>query len=260
MIWFASASAGTEVAPSTLAHFGADLLTDLYTPPVTEPIRMQASAQRYLAGRSHRHCASSCALGTCVARRWSIPMTEPERECFVTMRFASDAIRLCRWSLTATAPRISIAARGRCAASLRAASTTMASGGVIGAPRKRVASPRLSHKDRRPQVKAPPIATPCRSARLLLRYLTTRLLACSRARTRTSPAPGTPGLGIASQGHLARRVLVLAFPRRSTLRSSTDFREHPNGLAEDGRGRYRDARRDQSGAEDKSARRRADRP
>lgn len=101
MVWFASASPGTKIAPCKLAHFGADLLADLYAPPVTEPIRMQASVQRYLAG------SKSYALRQLLLARKSHgtvdvdPMSEPERECFATMPFASDAIRLCRWSLAA---------------------------------------------------------------------------------------------------------------------------------------------------------------
>lgn len=102
MFWFTSAAAGSDVSPSALAHFGADLLSDLYALRITEPIRMQASAQRYMAA------SKSLALRELVHTRkldgWPMvePMTEPERECFAAMPFASDAIRLCRWSLAAT--------------------------------------------------------------------------------------------------------------------------------------------------------------
>ena len=102
MILGAGGATTTEVSASALSHFGADLLTELYAPPVTEPIRLQASAQRYLAGSRSSSLRQLLHVGGPHLAPVVTPMTEIERECFATMPFAGDAIRLCRWSLAAT--------------------------------------------------------------------------------------------------------------------------------------------------------------
>jgi predicted HD phosphohydrolase len=85
-----------------IAHLGAGLLVDLYPTLVTEPIRLQPSAQRYLATVTlpSLRGAARAELGYCGPN--VAPMTEPERACFVRLPFAMNAVRLCRWTLAAT--------------------------------------------------------------------------------------------------------------------------------------------------------------
>ena len=69
---------------AALAHRGADLLLDLYAPMVTESIRLQPSARRYLVKSS---------------RSASQPMAEPERACFARLPFAMNSVKVARWIL-----------------------------------------------------------------------------------------------------------------------------------------------------------------
>jgi len=102
MVWLGDEAVARDIPPSGFAHFGADLLAELYAPVVTEPIRLQASAQRFLARSTppmlHPIQRMAGVHGTSTIQ----PMTEQERECFAAMPFARDAIRLSRWSHSAT--------------------------------------------------------------------------------------------------------------------------------------------------------------
>lgn len=98
----ARACGAAPMSAAEIAHLGAELLADLYPPLVTETIRLQPSAQRYLATTT---LPMSC--GTALAEiGWRgpnvAPMTESERACFARLPFAMNAVKLRRWILATT--------------------------------------------------------------------------------------------------------------------------------------------------------------
>ena len=99
-----AAGAGRSAAPQAAAapQVGADLLSDLYPPLVTETIRLQTSAHRYLA-TGNAVSLGQLAFADSGRRGWAPrPMSEAERVGFASVPFAMNAIRLCRWTLAAT--------------------------------------------------------------------------------------------------------------------------------------------------------------
>ena len=89
------------LSAAATAHLGADLLTDLYPPLVTETIRMHPSAQRYLATTLRPKTFRAGLGGFGYGAAAVTPMTELERTCFAALPFAMNAVRLARWSLAA---------------------------------------------------------------------------------------------------------------------------------------------------------------
>lgn len=84
-----------------LAHLGADLLIDLYPPLVTESIRLQPAARRYLASGSSSRSNVMPFRRLDRDRAAMLRMNDQERECFAAMPFAMNAVRVCRWTLAA---------------------------------------------------------------------------------------------------------------------------------------------------------------
>ena len=88
---------GCDAAPlsaAEIAQLGAGLLVDLYPMLVTEPIRLQPSAQRYLATMTLPTLCGAARAGLGYCGPNVVPMTEPERACFAGLPFAMNAVRL----------------------------------------------------------------------------------------------------------------------------------------------------------------------
>ena len=93
------ARAAASPSAASIAHLGADLLADLYPPLVTEPIRLQPSAQRYLATVTLPALCRAARVELAEPVPAVKPMTKPERECFAALPFSMNAVKLCRWTV-----------------------------------------------------------------------------------------------------------------------------------------------------------------
>lgn len=83
----------------------AGLLTGLFGPDVTEPIRLHVAAKRYLCATEPDYFATLSRVSVRSLELQGGPYSESEADAFIAQPFAADAVRLRRWDDLAKAEK-----------------------------------------------------------------------------------------------------------------------------------------------------------